>query len=360
MFKRPSVLVFCLWAVCFLLAPGCAGGDCDERRDDDRSQWSLSGPDDWTGAPGSSQKFTVRSHHIGGASYELSLTAGVGTPGWTVTMDRTTMRVDDGLEPTVEVTVNIPAGATPGDRATVWVKGVDQYGAAHTVSTRVNVGTALTTGISKTSEFINEMDGVQSFDFKVVNGVPGELIGSLLHEFVPGVLYWYRPDNILDMGVNTDQSFELAAIATDSEMSGPFNIRARFEKSGTNYEVSSAFTPRSLTDVNYRIQPISMGLSNNTIGWEANFQVTVKVAPGKAGIYTLAMSQLGVGVEATVSPASQAVDAAGSPVTFDVTLRRTSADPGQGFRTHEFLMAGEHDSKPETNFRQIVPVSAFP
>lgn len=360
MFKRPSVAVFLAWCVCILFVPGCAGNSCSNRdlsEDPSVDTWDIHGPADLAVGAGRTESYNLTSQWKFGTVYGVNLTVSVARVGWTATITPAQILISDTEEPIMQVDVTVPAGEPAGTTAIITVKGRDEDGRERTVTTTATVTAApTTTGLTKVADFAPADHGVQIASYQVSNGAPGALIGSMVSAFVPGTLWWYLPDNRLNMGPNTTADYRVAAIALDSTALGPFTIQAKFEKGGIEYVNSSVFTPRTLSDVSYRIQPISMNVSNTTIGSQANFTMTIGIPPGKAGTYSLTFQNVSTGLQVVADPASAVVGPAGGDLVFDVRVTRAVADAANGDKTHEIRVVGTHDSNPECNLTQVVPV----
>lgn len=358
MFKRMPFAVFVLWCVCTLFVPGCAGESCRNESvgGPTRAAWRLSSPAALTIAPGATQTYEIRSEWVHSDAHGINLTVTADRAGWVVSIAPSRIVIASTDEPTATVTVQAPAGEPVGTSCIITVRGEEVGESVQSVSTTATVSAAVATGLTKVSDFDLNAHGVQVAEFQVTNGVPGELIGSMLSTFVPGTMYWYRPDNVLNLGVNVTKTYHVAAIALDSTNPGPFTIEAKFGKAGTEYAASSTFNPRVLTEVAYRIQPIGMNLNNHLIGAEATFQVTITIPPGKAGNYAVTFQSVSPGITMTSDPTTAAIGAAGGSVTYTIVARRTAPDHTNGYKTHEIVVVGTHDANPECNLTQVVPI----
>lgn len=348
-----------VFAFVLLFVPGCGGDGCEGSGSP--VLWEILGPQFSIANSQGLAEFgiTVR-HNAGTGTHVVNLTIENVPDGWTASIDPTSVSVDPNGSAHADVEVQIPAGTPIGSFKYIQFVGTDTNGTVRATNVQVVNGDPISTKIEKITDFTPAADGLYVSQFKVYNGPPNQLIGSLLNSFVPNVRYWYRPDNILNLDVDEIKDYELVAMVTNSAALGPHTIEAKFEKQGIAYAYTSLLAPTPLSELAFDIQTIDLNIKNSMIGDTASFQVTVDLPPGKQGNYTLTIESLSPGLMATVTPPTFMINPAGDPVTFEVTIQRTSADAGHGWGAHEPVIVGTHESNPETNFRQAIPLFADP
>lgn len=340
----------------------CGGlGSGDGSGDGEGLGWGLTTPASETGPPGGVAVIIIQSNHVALGPYNVSLTFADLPPGWTGSFGNSSLNIGEGIQPTTTATITIPATATEGTVFPITIVGRESSTRFVNKVVQVTVGAALTTMLETTSVFASHPGGLYVGEVKVTNGPPGGVIGSMNTQFVPNVVWWYRPDNVLLLGENRTKTYGVAAIVTDSVAGvGAHTIVPQFGKNGQPYETSLTFTVPPNPDRAFKLATHGGTVDNTVVGSEASFTLTMDLPESKAGEYTFTAQELHPTLEATFTPATVTVDAAGTPFDVEVKVRRIAADPTNEYKTYEFVLVGTHDTHPETNLRQVLPIFASP
>ncbi|HMS54604.1 MAG TPA: hypothetical protein PKA27_04320 [Fimbriimonadaceae bacterium] len=346
-----------LWIVALFGIIACGGG-CPDDDPVDVYDWSVQIPNSISGPPGGSAAFDIAITRESILEFDLELSIESMTTGWTASISP--VMITPTETPTqARVTVNIPSTATTGSVGQVRIRIRRTVDSIRFYEVPITVGNNAATSITKITDFTEDADGLFVSRFRVENGAPGPLIGSLIFQFHPEVFYWYRPDNVLNLGVNQSQDFEIVAVPRDSVNSaGNQTVSARFEKNGTIFSYDSTFNIPGNNDRGFRINAISSTLRNNLVGDTATYQITIDLPPGKAGVYTPSLARLHGSLSATFTPPEATFGAGGGSATFDLVITREYPDDANDYKTYEPVLVGTHASRSECNFRQVFPIFA--
>ncbi|MBX3097227.1 MAG: hypothetical protein KF812_10225 [Fimbriimonadaceae bacterium] len=257
----------------------------------------------------------------------------------------------------ISIEIRVNGSVPPGDYTfDLRVRDLANRAAVRTITIRVT-NTTFATGITKLTDFTPGPDGVWVSRFRIDNGAPGALFGSLsFPPFDLGYRMWYRPDGRLVLGEGQSREFEVVAALRDTtEAEGNTDITVSFDKGGNTFSFMSGIAYTNPAGRSYRLHAVDQTMRPLLVQGDNQAEFTFDLNPdaGIMGTYTVSIQDVDPSVTATVTPASIVLDGSGSMVTFTITFNRVSDDTDHiDDQPYEPLLVGTNSVGTEANIRQ--------
>ncbi len=354
------IVGYCVALTLLLTLAGCPAVD---KTIITNATWTIVGNGSATVMPGNSQTLTFTANVNGTALANLNFSVESLPTGWTSNVSPTSASTSPGNSATVNVIITPPLGTANGDYTMVF-RATNGTNTTESPIVITISNSNLTTALELLQDFQPGSSGEYVAQFRITNGAPGAVIGSVASPTTDffRVYQWYRPDNVLLLGANQTADYSLVAVPKDTTIfPGTNNFQIEFQKNSMSYTINPSLTAPAYNDFDFKIDPKDVYVGRFVSGTDlsANFVFTVILPAGNAGKYTLTLGNLHPSLSAVIVPAVADIDAGGTPVSFDVTINRTTDHPEQNYAPYEFIIQGRHDSKPTTNINQLFSVNSL-
>lgn len=359
-----------LIGICLFFILACGGLECSETGSD--STFVFKGPESVFIGAGASKTLTGTLENLNdGISWSIKIRP-VGTvpTGLTLTYPTSQLLLGRpiGTKMDVDVTVAVAPGSSAATRTlTMEAYDVDVPERRSTWTFVVNIGAAsVTTGIRESMPMIGGASHLFEGQAEISNG-EGFPICTMLGVTPAGytldtdALIWMRPNSGGFCADPGDKEFVTVAGLARSNMTGrTFNQAFHFNWGANLYSYSTSWTVSAASSVGYTITAIDSLMGQKMTDPDKTTSYTVTVDPiltGRAGLYTFSLQGLPAKYSASIVPPTVAVNAAGDPVSVQVTITRIADSSRE--ETDEFTLAATHESSPDINLLLKLPIQNF-
>lgn len=359
-----------LVGICLLFIVACGGLECNDSTNE--AYFILKGVESVFVGAGTSKTIKGTLENLSDSTSWSLKVRPVGTvpTGLTVTYPTTQLLLGRpiGTKMEVDVTIAVAAGSSAATRTlTLEAYDVNVPERKSTWTIVVNIGAgSVTTGIRESMPMVGGVSHLFEGQAEISNG-EGFPICTMLGVTPSGytldtdALIWMRPNSGGFCADPGDKEFVTVAGLARSNMTGrTFNQAFHFNWGANLYSYSTSWTVSAASSVGYTITAIDYFIGQRMTDPDktASYSVTVDpILAGRAGLYTFSLQGLPAKYSASIVPPTVAVNAAGDPVTVQVTITRIADSSRE--ETDEFTLAATHESSPDINLLLKLPIQNF-